>query len=79
MSNDEFMQWMAYDRIEPFGEKRADLRSAIIAHAVCSQWSKSKLKVEDFMPDFTEKETVKTDNLKASIMQWARQGSGSNK
>lgn len=26
---DELIEWMAYERIEPFGEERADVRSAI--------------------------------------------------
>jgi hypothetical protein len=28
------LNWLAYDRVEPFGEDRADLRSAIIAQSV---------------------------------------------
>jgi hypothetical protein len=29
MDNDEMIAWMAYERIEPFGEERADLRAGI--------------------------------------------------
>ena len=34
ISSIEISEWMAYARIEPFGEKRADLRAASIAQAV---------------------------------------------
>lgn len=33
-SSSELAEWMAFDQIEPFGDPRADLRSAIVAAAV---------------------------------------------
>lgn len=38
----ELAEWMAYARIEPWGEERADLRMAILAAAVAnfSQWKR---------------------------------------
>ncbi|MFP3890983.1 hypothetical protein [uncultured Ralstonia sp.] len=32
----ELTEWMAYDRLDPFGEARADLRAGIIASAAAN-------------------------------------------
>lgn len=54
-------EWAAYYKLEPFGEERGDLRSAIIAATVANanrDPKKSKpAKVEDFMPKFEKQET----------------------
>jgi len=55
ISSAEFAEWQAYASIEPFGEERADLRSAIVACVIAnSNRSKSQkaFKVKDFMPKF---------------------------
>jgi len=57
----EVRQWRAYDVIEPFGEERADLRAAIVAHTVASCFAGRPQNIEDFMPDFeqeTRRQTV---------------------
>jgi hypothetical protein len=58
MSADQFVGWLAYTTIEPFGEERDDLRSAIIASTVAnSQRAKGKaFTVDDFMPVFNKPE-----------------------
>lgn len=46
---------MAYASLEPFGEERADLRSAIVAVVMAKSLGGKKaqhLTVRDFMPDF---------------------------
>lgn len=48
----ELRQWMAYNEIEPFGEARADLRAAIIAHTIATYFSGTKHALAEFMPDF---------------------------
>ncbi len=53
-----FLEWMDYYDVEPFGEERADLRSAIVAQVVASSIptkSKKRFKVKDFMPSFEKK------------------------
>lgn len=51
----EFKQWQAYAQIEPFGQKRSDLRMGILACAVLAPHSgRRKLAPADFMPDFTK-------------------------
>lgn len=47
---------MAYAEVEPFGEERADLRMAIVAHTIyCGNRGKGSpaMTVKDFMPDFS--------------------------
>lgn len=56
-------EWLAYYEIEPFGDERADFRSAISATAISNillkaNWKRPKaLKVESFMPKFKERKT----------------------
>ena len=48
----EFAEWIAYDRISPIGELRADLRSAMLLTLLTNALSDEKAKaarVEDFV------------------------------
>ena len=47
--------WQAYQRINPWGEERADLRMGILATVIAAPNVKQghRLKPSDFMPDFT--------------------------
>lgn len=54
MPEREFARWQAFYEIEPFGEYRADIRSAIIA-CVMANANRGKgpsHKVDEFMPKF---------------------------
>lgn len=53
----QFMDWVEYHCIEPWGEERADLRSAIGAWTTATAFGgrKSRVKVGDFMPKFGTK------------------------
>lgn len=57
MTSTQIAEWMAYFRLEPFGERRADLRAGIIASTVANA-HKAKdsrpYKPQDFMPDFEQ-------------------------
>ncbi len=60
----EYALWRAYYETEPFGEERADLRSAIIAVTVANAFRTRgrASKIGDFMPDFdrrTRRQTTK--------------------
>lgn len=50
----ELAEWQAFYAVEPFGDVRADLRSAIVAHTMGSAFSDSdtNLTLDDFMPEF---------------------------
>lgn len=57
----EFGEWVAYDRLEPFGETRADLRAAIATATTANAWRGGKgraFEVSDFMPTFGDERTT---------------------
>ncbi|MDB4312009.1 DUF4035 domain-containing protein [bacterium] len=62
--------WLAYHKRNPFGDERADLRSAQIAQILFNvnvKKEKAK-KVTDFMP-FHRKKTKKDPNIGDSVRQ----------
>lgn len=38
MSAREFAEWMAFDSLEPIGQRREDLRMAVLAALIANQW-----------------------------------------
>lgn len=34
----EFAEWQAYDSLEPIGQRRADMRTALLAALIANQW-----------------------------------------
>ena len=51
----ELAEWRAYERIEPFGEKRADARAGMVASVMANAWKGKDQKAftpEDFMPEY---------------------------
>lgn len=51
----EFSEWMAYYRLDPQGQDRADLRAGIVASTVANASRGRKTRAfrpKDFMPDF---------------------------
>lgn len=64
ISSRELTEWQAYYNLEPWGEERADLRSAIVASTVANtglifvdrKHRRRQYKVDDFMPDFGARE-----------------------
>lgn len=49
-------EWMAYAKLEPFGEERSDLRSGIVASTIANALTdeSESFDPQDFMPDFEE-------------------------
>ena len=76
MDSTELAEWMAYDRIEPFGDQRADLRSAILCQQILAPYLKEGAKLPDlkrFMP-FVEQEPEEEQGLTGDVgAQVARQ------
>ena len=73
----EYSEWMAYYRLDPRGEDRADLRAGIVASTVANaaRGRKSRaFKPKDFMPDFDKAETGATDwqSQKAKFKAFAK-------
>ncbi len=57
MSSHEFAEWLAFRRIQPFGEWRDDWRMATLAAVITNAITRSKdtdpiREAKDFMPDF---------------------------
>lgn len=55
MSGSEIREWELYEQIEPFGERRADVRAAMIASVIANANRDPKRKpspftIDDFMP-----------------------------
>lgn len=73
ISSKELTEWLAFYRTEPFGDVRADLRSAIIACVMANAWRGKNTKVftvEDFMPKFkSERKKQQTPEEMANILR----------
>lgn len=55
LSSKELAEWQAYERVEPFGERRMDIRFAMLAMTISNIWrgkNQPPFKLEQFMPDF---------------------------
>ena len=57
LSSRQLTEWMAYDQLEPFGERRADLRMAVLASLIANANRDPDKRREpftpaDFMPRF---------------------------
>jgi hypothetical protein len=58
ISPEEFWSWVAFDRIEPIGGRRADIHAGIIASVManCNRAKNAKtFKPEDFIPKWGER------------------------
>jgi hypothetical protein len=66
----EFAEWIAYHRIEPFGEFRADYRFAALCDIICKMHgTKRPTKASDFLLDFEPqvKKKQSVEEMKASL------------
>lgn len=57
MSSAQLAEWMAYEKLEPWGESRADLRAGIIASTFANifrnkEKQRKPYNITDFMPSF---------------------------
>jgi len=66
----ELMNWIAFYELDPWGEKRADLRAGIVASTVYNmqRGTAKALKSSDFMPDFTPKEPQTVAEMQAILL-----------
>jgi len=58
---------MAYYRLDPFGEDRADLRNAMLSVVCASPYSKKKLEVSHFLPKFGEEKKEPEQGMKSVL------------
>jgi hypothetical protein len=55
MTSAQFAEWIAYNKLEPFGEEREDLRMGIVASTIANAnlpKGKKPYKPADFTPTF---------------------------
>lgn len=52
LNSAEIAEWIAFDRISPFGDWRADYRMGVLAAQQHNMWSESKKSPIDYVPDF---------------------------
>lgn len=73
MSIDEFVQWMCFYSIEPFGDKRGDIQAGIISQTLANIHRASNAKpytVQDFIPQFTERQPMARQSLEEQRTRW---------
>jgi hypothetical protein len=76
LTSPQIAEWMAYFQLEPFGERRADLRAGIIASTVANAHrakDSRPYKPQDFMPDF---ESGRTEDDAADLLAKAQAALG---
>lgn len=78
----EFVEWCAFDRLEPYGPERADLNSAIVASTIANANApKGKsFKPADFMPKYDRLQKRQSlAEMKANFLMFANAHNGSRK
>ena len=67
----QFAEWLAYSRLEPWGEDRDDLRTGIVASVIANSnrgKGKKPYKPQDFMPDFEpEDEAAAIERIRENL------------
>ena len=69
-SSQEVAEWMAFSRIEPFGEERADLRSAVVACVIANAnrgKNQRPFKIDDFVLKFGQKKAMSDNEIKRAL------------
>lgn len=77
ISSHTLSEWMAYARLEPWGEDRADLRAGIIASTMANSMRGKKgkpFKPQDFMPKFEPEDEEATAAMLMAKMRAALGG-----
>ena len=65
----QLSEWIAFARLEPFDESRADIRSAIIAQTVAAASGvKRRFKIEEFMPTYGQREAKQQTLVDAKMV-----------
>ena len=69
----EFLEWVAFLQIEFKEYEKTELYLARVCHTIASCWSKSKLKMKDFLFDFGRESDKKDPKvLQAKMKAWAK-------
>ena len=64
MSSRELTEWMAFDLVEPFGDRRGDIQAAVVASTIANVnrgKSTRPYEVQDFIIDYHAPEQTTND------------------
>lgn len=81
MSSRLFLEWIAYDRVEPFGPWRDDIRAGVVASTIANVNRSKKTDAytpNDFIPEFKMRE-VDTDVTMSDKIQMIARALGARK
>lgn len=68
ISAKELRDWEVFAAVEPFGEERADIRSAIICCTLARGYGNKKATVKDFLLKLDPPEPMTPEEIKACLM-----------
>lgn len=71
IDSSELTEWIAFYDLEPFGDERADIRSAIVASTTANVWG-AKTKLSDFIPRWEKPEPTPWQKVKGYFMSLAQ-------
>lgn len=52
LTEQQLNEWVAWNNISPIGERRADIRSAVMTSHLRAAWVENDRDAEDFLPKF---------------------------
>lgn len=70
ISSQEFVEWQAYARLDPFGSERGDVQAAVVAQTVANANRGPKTpayKLEDFVLKFDQPDALSPEDLRAKV------------
>jgi hypothetical protein len=69
MTTDELAGWVALYEIDPWGERRADIREAVIGSAILAPWCKQSISASALIPDYDQERDKKIDQ-REGLLAW---------
>lgn len=80
ISSAEFVEWCAYDRLEPYGPERLDYLAAIVCDTIAKTAGVKNTKPADFMPKYDRVKKRQTlAEMKANFMAFVAAHNGGRK
>lgn len=77
MTSREFAEWVAYSRIEPFGQPRQDYGHALVASVIYNMLRDSKaspMQPDDFVPIFNEFDLAEREDAQQEALRSKLEG-----
>jgi len=69
LSSRDIAEWMAYERLEPFGPLRDDVRSGTLAAVLTSALTGEKYSPDDFYPSLREPEEPMSVEMQLHLVE----------